>query len=312
MPKQKKSLDELIDNLEERAKELNCMYAVEEILQRSDASLDNVFNQIVTVIPSGMQFPEICKVKIVYQDFIYHRKGIYKHRWGKAVAPHYVCIVGYNDNPGYWIVKNSWGTKYQDNGWFNIKYGECSIEKKSFILTDVYGKFPINYVDDDNIHGPWDGSKENPYQYIQDGIDNAYDGYTVFVKNGLYHENIIINKTINLDGENNEDTIIDGNGVGHVIEISVPNVKISGFTIQNSGNKPFNSGIKTLSLDSNITIINNIVQDNYIGIFLNYAYENSWNIIKENIIHNNDMGIFLNYAYPESLNIVNNCYIMWA
>ena len=81
------------------------------------------------------------------------------------------------------------------------------------------------YVDDDNTSGPWDGSQEHPFQYIQDGIDNAYEGYTVFVKNGLYHENIVINKSINLDGENKKDTIIDVSSIGHVIEISVPNEK---------------------------------------------------------------------------------------
>ncbi|MBS3802690.1 MAG: hypothetical protein KGY65_08065, partial [Candidatus Thermoplasmatota archaeon] len=29
------------------------------------------------------------------------------------------------------------------------------------------------YVDDDNIDGPWDGSIEHPFQYIQDGINAA-------------------------------------------------------------------------------------------------------------------------------------------
>jgi hypothetical protein len=81
MQKQKKSLDKLIDNLQERAKELNCMYAIEEILQHSDASLDNVFNRIVTVIPSGMQYPEICKVKIVYQDFNYASESFKETPW---------------------------------------------------------------------------------------------------------------------------------------------------------------------------------------------------------------------------------------
>jgi C1A family cysteine protease len=60
---------------------------------------------------------------LVYQDFLYHEKGIYEHKWGKSRGAHYMAIVGYNDDPGYWIVKNSWGTNYQDNGWVNIKYG---------------------------------------------------------------------------------------------------------------------------------------------------------------------------------------------
>ena len=65
----------------------------------------------------------------VFKDFQLYLKGIYKHTWGKLVAPHLVTIVGYNDDPGYWICKNSWGKKWGDNGWFKIKYGQCSIEK---------------------------------------------------------------------------------------------------------------------------------------------------------------------------------------
>jgi parallel beta-helix repeat protein len=233
---------------------------------------------------------------IVYDDFIYYKEGIYKHRWGNYRAIHYITIVGYNDNPGYWICKNSWGTGYQDEGWFNIAYGECSIEKKSFYLEGVYGNFPIIYVDDDNVNGPWDGSNENPYKTIQMGIDNAYEGWTVYVKQGIYNENIIINKTINLDGENKYSTIIDGGNYKHVITISKPNVRVSGFTIQNSGKMPFDAGIKTLSLDSNVTIKDNLIQKNGIGIFLNYAYENSWNIIQNNMIQNNIDGINVHWA----------------
>jgi len=48
----------------------------------------------------------------VFEDFVHYKDGIYRHRWGKYSGIHYVCIVGYNDEPGYWIVKNSWGPKY--------------------------------------------------------------------------------------------------------------------------------------------------------------------------------------------------------
>ena len=53
------------------------------------------------------------------------------------------------------------------------------------------------YVDDDNVEGPWDGSSCYPYKYIQDGINNASSDDTVFVRNGLYYENIIVNKKTN-------------------------------------------------------------------------------------------------------------------
>ncbi len=50
---------------------------------------------------------------------------------------HAVAVVGYKDTPsvgagGYWIVKNSWGSTWNGDGYVKIGYGECSIE------SDVY------------------------------------------------------------------------------------------------------------------------------------------------------------------------------
>jgi parallel beta-helix repeat protein len=233
---------------------------------------------------------------LVYDDFVYFKKGIYQHRWGNTRGAHYMAIVGYNDDPGYWIVKNSWGTKFQDDGWVNIKYGECGIGTINFLLTGVYGKFPIVYVDDDNIAGPWNGSKEYPYQTIRDALSNVYDGYTIYIMDGMYKEHVFIEKRITLMGENPETTIIDGEGLDDVITIAVPDVKIIGLTVQHSGSQLLNAGIKTLSLNSNATIEHTILQDNAIGLFLNYGYASSWNIVRNNTIRNNVRGIYTHWA----------------
>jgi parallel beta-helix repeat protein len=233
---------------------------------------------------------------LVYDDFVYFKKGIYQHRWGNTRGAHYMAIVGYNDDPGYWIVKNSWGTKFQDEGWVNIKYGECGIGTINFLLTGVYGKFPIIYVDDDNTAGPWNGTKEYPYQTIQDALGNVFDGYTIYVMNGTYHEHVYIQKRITLMGEKPETTIIDGDGLDDVVTIAVPDVKIIGLTVQHSGQQLLNAGIKTLSLNSNATFENNILQNNAIGLFLNYGYAPSWNIVRNNTIRNNVKGIYTHWA----------------
>ena len=233
---------------------------------------------------------------LVYDDFVSFKKGIYQHRWGNTRGAHYMAIVGYNDDPGYWIVKNSWGTKYQDEGWINIKYGECGIGTINFYLTGVYGKFPLLYVDDDNIAGPWDGTQEYPYRTIQEAIDAAFDGFTVYVLNGTYQEHVVIDKRISLLGEEKHTTIIDGGGVDDVVTITVPGVKVSGFTVQHSGTQLLHAGIKTLSLDSNATIENNILQHNAIGVFLNYGYAPSWNIVGDNTISDNVRGVYAHWA----------------
>ncbi|MCJ7723061.1 MAG: hypothetical protein MUP03_02910, partial [Anaerolineales bacterium] len=65
---------------------------------------------------------------------------------------HAVVIVGYNNTPGYWWVKNSWGASWNGNGYFKVGYGECAIEKyvyyataaKSNVLTLIQPNGTIN------------------------------------------------------------------------------------------------------------------------------------------------------------------------
>ena len=57
-----------------------------------------------------------------WTDFFYYTGGVYEHKWGTRAGGHVVTIVGYDDNNECWIVKNSWGTKWGENGWFRMSY----------------------------------------------------------------------------------------------------------------------------------------------------------------------------------------------
>ncbi len=50
---------------------------------------------------------------------------------------HGVVLTGYNDEGGYWIAKNSWGTGFGENGYFKVGYGECDISKYVYLSTKV-------------------------------------------------------------------------------------------------------------------------------------------------------------------------------
>ena len=124
------------------------------------------------------------------------------------------------------------------------------------------------YVDDD---GGADFTK------IQDAIYAASPGDTIYVYNGTYYENIVVDKTVLLIGEDRNITIIDGKKSGSVLHVTADTVHIIGFTIQNSGEGLFYGN----------------------GVFLDYSHGN---IIKNNIIQHNELGINIWNSNGNTLN----------
>jgi parallel beta-helix repeat protein len=122
------------------------------------------------------------------------------------------------------------------------------------------------------------GSGPGNYSNIQDAIDNASDGDTIYVYNGTYKENILIKKILNLVGESRNNVVIDGGNSGNTIKITVNNVSVSSFTIKNGG-----IGVYIVR-SSNQTIYNNKIIDNWEGVGL---LESSGTNISTNIISNN-------------------------
>ena len=128
------------------------------------------------------------------------------------------------------------------------------------------------------------GNGPGNYSSIQDAINASTNGDIIFVYSGTYHENIKINKSVSLIGENKTNTYIDGRGKNDVLYVSVDYVTISGFTIQNSGNDVMgrDAGIKVHS-DHN-DIVGNIIKKNHNGIYLKSC---SYNKISGNNMNNN-------------------------
>ncbi|MEM4258645.1 MAG: NosD domain-containing protein [Candidatus Thermoplasmatota archaeon] len=139
------------------------------------------------------------------------------------------------------------------------------------------------YVDDSNTAGPWDGSQDHPYRYIQDGIDHATAGDTVFVFNGTYPENIDIPKAILLTGEHPETTILDGTTTESVIRITAHGVTIKKFTIKNSGSNPNHAGIYILT-QNNIITENILIKNSKALHFLETANTVFYNTFIENTL----------------------------
>lgn len=87
-------------------------------------------------------------------------------------------------------------------------------------MTITVSHYPTTvYVDDDNVDGPWNGSSSHPFRYIQNAVDYAVDGDTIWVMPGEYHEGEQKNpyelKYLRINGLHN--VTIHGDGLPKII-----------------------------------------------------------------------------------------------
>jgi parallel beta-helix repeat protein len=141
------------------------------------------------------------------------------------------------------------------------------------------------------------GAGPGNFTTIQLAIDNASSGDTVFVYNGTYFENVNVNKTINLVGEDRNNTIIDGKGIGDVIYVTSNWVNITGFTINHSGSQWGQDAGIQLSYSNNTSVMNCSLSNNLYGLMLEYSNNNT---IENNTVQLNDLGIYLQYSLHNS------------
>jgi cyclophilin family peptidyl-prolyl cis-trans isomerase len=149
----------------------------------------------------------------------------------------------------------------------------------------------VIYVDDDNIDGPWDGSIDHPFQYIQDALDVSNSGSMISVRNGVYYEHITIIHSVKLIGESIESTIIDGKNNGGVIEIqNGSDIFIQNFSIQN-GSDETDSRFFGISVKSTefLVVTNTRIMNNDDGIVIGEHSKNC--MILSSCIMNNDVGV---------------------
>jgi|YelNatPaOPRAMG01_1025707.scaffolds.fasta_scaffold01364_14 parallel beta-helix repeat protein len=124
------------------------------------------------------------------------------------------------------------------------------------------------------------------YSSIQEALNNAWDGCTIYVKGGFYEESLIIDKAVSLIGVVNE-TVIYNRRASVTVYVKADNVLLANFIV-NASTSTFD-GIYLFHASS-VVIENNTVINHRNGIYLRYS---SGNILVNNFMADNAVGIHI-------------------
>jgi pyruvate,water dikinase len=81
MSETSKPLDRLLHDLRERAKELNCLYELQELLSQKGITIDQICEGIIRIIPPGWQYPEVCQAEMIYAGKRYQSPDFTPSQW---------------------------------------------------------------------------------------------------------------------------------------------------------------------------------------------------------------------------------------
>ncbi len=151
---------------------------------------------------------------------------------------------------------------------------------------------------------------------IQQAIDTAGAGDTVYVKAGIYNEQLVINKPLILKGQDKTGTVIVTANSGAIIQVNSGSVEVSGFTVRHDGwGKGYptwywSSGKAAVHLlnAENCRIYDNLIANRGCGVWL---YNSNNNSIHDNAVSECDYGVALQQSSQNTLTrntMANNTY----
>jgi hypothetical protein len=76
-----KELERVSHSLGERIKELNCLYSISKLRERTDFSLEDILQAIVDLIPPAWQYPEITCARIIFDGYEFTTTNYKRSKW---------------------------------------------------------------------------------------------------------------------------------------------------------------------------------------------------------------------------------------
>ncbi len=81
MLKTRDTINKLSYHLEERVKELNCLYSISALFEKPGISIEEVLQGTINAIPAALQYPDIACVRIIFGKHRYVTSGFEESEW---------------------------------------------------------------------------------------------------------------------------------------------------------------------------------------------------------------------------------------
>jgi len=188
-----------------------------------------------------------------------HKKSPFKHLWDTNV-------IALKKHVSILIISlfMLWFISYNTSG-NTIRWGMASTENGTIIHV------PLNFTS------------------IQAAVDNANSSDTIIISPGIYAENLIINKSLTMIGEDRDTTIIDGLSAGDAISIQSDSVTIRSLTVMSNSTGIRGNAI-VVDHHGGVIVDDTKLAGSYYGLFLAVC---SGSVFSDNIIIDNTFGIEL-------------------
>ena len=154
-----------------------------------DYSEENYYDIVTLIMDQLTNYGPVITSINVYKDFYLTSSVkncanyIYSHKKEEKedYSGHAMVIVGYGyeQSKYYWLIQNSWGDQYCDNGLIKIEFGQIGIERVAFLDPDI----EKSTTEITNIPLTFNIDKECNLEFTADSYDNFNDGFEITAQN---------------------------------------------------------------------------------------------------------------------------------